>query len=128
MATNYIQPVDVISLTAPYAVASGAGLLVGSLFGGFDAGAGKEVVLTFPNGAGIKFDGQTMAFFSTAADLASWIKTTLTTLDIEAGIIPRPELRTHDNEPLPSILHEDPARLIEKKPGRLWRVFAGGKA
>ena len=33
MATNYIQPVDVISLTAPYAVASGAGLLVGSLFG-----------------------------------------------------------------------------------------------
>lgn len=33
MATNYIQPGDVISLTAPYAVASGAGLLVGSLFG-----------------------------------------------------------------------------------------------
>lgn len=25
----------------------------------FDAGAGKEVVITFPNGAGIKFDGQT---------------------------------------------------------------------
>lgn len=80
------------------------------------------------HGWAIKFDGQTMAFFSTAADLASWIKTTLTTLDIEAGIIPRPELRTHDNEPLPSILHDDPRRLIEKKPGRLWRVFAGGKA
>jgi len=79
------------------------------------------------HGWSIKFDGQTMAFFSTAADLASWIKTTLTTLDIEAGIIPRPELRSHDNDPLPSILHDDPARLIEKKPGRLWRVFAGGK-
>lgn len=30
---NYVQPGDVITLTAPYAVASGAGLLVGSLFG-----------------------------------------------------------------------------------------------
>lgn len=79
------------------------------------------------HGWSIAFDGEKMAFFSTAADLASWIKTTLTTLDIEAGIIPRPELRAHDNDPLPSILHDDPARLIEKKPGRLWRVFAGGK-
>ncbi|MEQ1497570.1 MAG: DUF1993 domain-containing protein [Novosphingobium sp.] len=25
----------------------------------FDAGAGREVVITFPNGAGLKFDGQT---------------------------------------------------------------------
>lgn len=33
MATNFIQPGDVLTLTAPYAVASGAGLLVGSLFG-----------------------------------------------------------------------------------------------
>lgn len=80
------------------------------------------------HGWAIKFDGQTMAFFSTAADLASWLKTTLTTLDIEAGVIPRPELRTHENEPLPSILHENPAQLIEKKPGRLWRVFAGGRS
>ena len=30
---NYIQPGDRISVTAPYAVASGAGCLVGSLFG-----------------------------------------------------------------------------------------------
>ena len=30
---NYIQPGDVVTLTAPYAVASGAGLLVGSIFG-----------------------------------------------------------------------------------------------
>ena len=29
---NYIQPGDVVTLTAPYAVASGAGMLVGSLF------------------------------------------------------------------------------------------------
>lgn len=79
------------------------------------------------HGYAVKFDGQTMAFFSTAADLASWLKTVLTPLDIEAGIIPRPELRAHDNEPLPSILHEDPARLIEKKPGRVWKIFAGGR-
>lgn len=31
MATNYIQPGDVLTLAAPYAVASGAGMLVLSL-------------------------------------------------------------------------------------------------
>lgn len=30
---NYIQPGNTITLTAPYAVTSGAGLLVGSVFG-----------------------------------------------------------------------------------------------
>jgi predicted RecA/RadA family phage recombinase len=30
---NFIQPGEVITLTAPYAVVSGAGLLVGSIFG-----------------------------------------------------------------------------------------------
>lgn len=30
---NYVQPGDTLTLTAPYAVASGAGLLVGSIFG-----------------------------------------------------------------------------------------------
>lgn len=30
---NYIQPGDTVSLTAPYAVAAGAGALVGTLFG-----------------------------------------------------------------------------------------------
>ena len=30
---NYIQPSNTITLTAPYAVASGDGLLVGSIFG-----------------------------------------------------------------------------------------------
>ena len=32
MAQNYIQAGDTLTLTAPYAVASGGGLLVGSLF------------------------------------------------------------------------------------------------
>lgn len=32
MATNYIQPGDVLTLAAPYAVASGAGMLVGGIF------------------------------------------------------------------------------------------------
>lgn len=32
MAQNYIQDGDVLNLTAPYAVASGGGLLVGALF------------------------------------------------------------------------------------------------
>lgn len=33
MASNFIQPGDVLTLTAPYDVASGAGALVGSIFG-----------------------------------------------------------------------------------------------
>ncbi|SNT09792.1 DUF2190 family protein [Antarctobacter heliothermus] len=33
MAKNFIQPGGTITLTAPYAVASGDGLLVGSIFG-----------------------------------------------------------------------------------------------
>ena len=33
MAKNFIQPGDTITLTAPYTVTSGDGLLVGSIFG-----------------------------------------------------------------------------------------------
>jgi len=33
MAKNYVQPGDTLTVPAPYDVASGAGLLVGSLFG-----------------------------------------------------------------------------------------------
>lgn len=33
MATNFVQKGEILSLTAPYAVASGGGLLVGSIFG-----------------------------------------------------------------------------------------------
>lgn len=33
MATNYVQDGEVLDLTAPYAVSSGDGLLVGSIFG-----------------------------------------------------------------------------------------------
>lgn len=42
---NYIQPGDVITVAAPYAVASGAGCLVGALFGvaAFAAALAAEV-------------------------------------------------------------------------------------
>lgn len=33
MARNFIQPGDTITMTAPYAVASGGGVLVGAVFG-----------------------------------------------------------------------------------------------
>lgn len=36
---NYVQPGNTVTLTAPYDVASGAGLLVGSLFGVASAAA-----------------------------------------------------------------------------------------
>ena len=42
---NYVQPGNTITLTAPYAVASGDGLLVGSIFGiaAGDAALGEAV-------------------------------------------------------------------------------------
>jgi len=42
---NYIQPGNTITLTAPYAVVSGDGLLVGSIFGiaAGDAAVGEPV-------------------------------------------------------------------------------------
>lgn len=44
---NFVQPGDTITLTAPYAVASGEGLLVGSIFGvATGTAAGGEPVET----------------------------------------------------------------------------------
>lgn len=44
---NFVQPGDMVSVTAPYALASGAGCLVGSLFGvasaAADNGAAVEI-------------------------------------------------------------------------------------
>ena len=42
---NYVQPGNTITLTAPYAVASGDGLLVGSIFGisSGDAASGEPI-------------------------------------------------------------------------------------
>lgn len=42
---NYVQPGNAITLTAPYAVASGDGLLVGSIFGiaSGDAASGEPI-------------------------------------------------------------------------------------
>ena len=42
---NYVQPGNTITLTAPYAVTSGDGLLVGSIFGiaSWDAALGEPV-------------------------------------------------------------------------------------
>lgn len=42
---NYVQPGNIITLTAPYAVASGEGLLVGSIFGvaAGDAALGEPI-------------------------------------------------------------------------------------
>ena len=49
MAKNYVQPGNTITLTAPYAVSSGDGLLVGSIFGvaagDAESGADVEAVL-----------------------------------------------------------------------------------
>ena len=48
MAKNFVQPGSIITLTAPYAVTSGSGLLVGSIFGiaTTDAVAGENIETT----------------------------------------------------------------------------------
>jgi len=48
MSTNYVQEGDDLTVTAPYTVASGAGCLVGNLFGfaKFAAASGASVVIT----------------------------------------------------------------------------------
>lgn len=47
---NFVQPGDVIGVTAPYALTSGQGCLVGSLFGiavkDYDNGAAAEIART----------------------------------------------------------------------------------
>ena len=49
---NYVQPGNTITLTAPYAVVSGEGLLVGSIFGvasGTAAPSADRPNFSFPN-------------------------------------------------------------------------------
>jgi hypothetical protein len=78
------------------------------------------------HGWAIHFDGHPAAFFSTGADLASWLKTVLTAEDIDAGVIPA----SQREEEMPRIFHEEPAKLVEPKPPSLWRRFnvvSGGK-
>ncbi len=48
---NYVQPGNAITLTAPYAVASGDGLLVGSIFGVAAGAAAVPAAETAPTGA-----------------------------------------------------------------------------
>lgn len=87
------------------------------------------IVMRAPTGHGwvIQFDGEPRAYFSTAADMCSWIQTVLTPLDIEAGVIPRAEpVNAVTDEDLPRVL-SDAAKSIETKPARLWRVLAGGR-
>ena len=78
------------------------------------------------HGWSISFDGEAKVYFSTADDMASWIKTVLRPLDIEAGVVPAPKPDSVADD-LPRIMHQNPERMIENKPARLWRVFAGGR-
>jgi predicted RecA/RadA family phage recombinase len=62
---NYVQPGDVVTLAAPANVLSGAGVLVGTLFGvcAYDAASGAEVevaltgVYTLPKATGVIAQG-----------------------------------------------------------------------
>ena len=62
---NYVQPGNTITLTAPYAIASGDGLLVGSIFGiGFPANKGG-VAQFIEN-----YEGGVAGFIARAQELA----------------------------------------------------------
>ena len=81
-----------------------------------------------PTGYGwvIAFDGDPQAYFSTVADMCSWIGTALKPLDYEAGVIPRDEPKAITEDALPAMFAEA-QDMIAPKPSRLWRVFAGGR-
>ncbi|MFG1179951.1 DUF2190 family protein [Xanthobacter versatilis] len=73
---NYVQPGDTVTFTAPAGgLASGAGALIGSLFGvaAASAAAGADVelvtrgVFDLPKAAGIDFAAGERAYWSTAA-------------------------------------------------------------
>ena len=70
---NYVQPGNTITLTAPYAVASGDGLLVGSIFG---IAAGAAAAL-----GGVFFDGTALPMVIAIA-LCSLISLTLAVLTL----------------------------------------------
>lgn len=87
-------------------------------------------VLRAPTGHGwmIAFDGHPQAYFSTVADMCSWMQTALKPLDYEAGVIPRdePKAVTAD-DPLPAMF-DAAKQAIAPKGNVLWRVFAGGRS
>ena len=68
---NYVQPGHTITLTAPYAVPSGGGLLVGSIFGVAtgDAENGAEVEAHL---VGVVTLAKTAALAIAAGDLLYW--------------------------------------------------------
>lgn len=74
MATNYVQPGDTLTLTAPYAVSSGGGLLVGSIFGvaqgDADNGAEVEAMTT-----GVHSLAKTSALAISVGDKIYWDNT-----------------------------------------------------
>jgi len=86
-------------------------------------------VMRAPTGHGcvIAFDGHPQAYFSTVADMCSWIGTALKPLDYEAGVIPRDAPTAITEDALPTMFAEA-QELIAPQPRRLWRVFAGGRS
>lgn len=76
----------------------------------------------------IAFDGEPQAYFSTAADLCSYLSTVLKPIDIEAGVIPRDEPKTASGEDALPAMFKAANQMISPKPARLWRVFAGGRS
>jgi len=74
MATNYVQPGNTITVTAPYDVSSGEGLLVGSIFGvaqgDADSGADVEAHLV-----GVHTLAKTSALAIAVGDLIYWDNT-----------------------------------------------------
>lgn len=74
---NYIAPGDTVAVTAPATVLSGAGVLVGSLFGiaSGDAASGAEVLI---NTTGVYDMAKTAAQAWTSGQLIYWSGTAAT--------------------------------------------------
>lgn len=105
---NYVQPGDTITFAAPAGgLASGAGTLIGALFGvaAADAAAGADVelvtrgVFDLPKAAGVDFAAGEKAYWSTAAKAVTDIAAgnTLIGVATRATAIPAATVRVRLN-------------------------------
>jgi len=70
--TNFIQKGDTLTLTAPYAVSSGGGALIGSIFGVACQDVANAASGEFFVGSGVVTLGKTSALAIAVGDLLYW--------------------------------------------------------
>ncbi len=95
---NFIQPGHVLTLAAPYAVASGAGLLVGSIFGVASCAAGTSEpveaqtvgVFELPKTSALEIAVGDRVYWDNAAKLVNKTASGNTLIGVAVNAVPNP--------------------------------------